>query len=204
MSVLTGHAIKQAYELGDLVIDPWEPSHLHHEDRINSASYDLRLGSTIAVYEDTVDFYKHTPLIKGAELCPKEDGFLDVRKENKVLKFEMTDSGFLLKPKIGYLLHTAERISSKKYVPIIEGKSSLGRLFVTAHVTAGYGDAGFDGQFTLEVTVTHPVIIVPGMLFCQVRFLTQLGELKDYKEKGNYKDELAKGPVPSMVHKQFR
>jgi dCTP deaminase len=101
-------------------------------------------------------------------------------------------------------MHTAERIVTDSFVPVLDGKSSLGRLFMQVHATAGYGDPGFDGQYTLEVTVTQPVVIYAGMRFCQIRFHTLVGfQRTSYQAKGHYIGPLAEGPVASMSWKQF-
>lgn len=206
--ILTGNAIREAVSNGDIVIDPWNPTHLHDEDRLNPASYDLYLGDQVAVYEraTVLDKYSRYPgPVDGRELYPIEC-VLDVREPQPVRTFFINpEVGWVLKPGIGYLMHTHERILTKKYVPVLDGKSSLGRLFITAHVTAGYGDAGFNGQYTLEVVaLTHGARVFPNMLFCQMRFHTQVGEPMEYGKKGNYVGVAAQGPVPSMIHKSFR
>ena len=113
------------------------------------------------------------------------------------------DTGFILMPGVGYLMHTHEKIHTDKYVPILDGKSSIGRLFCFVHVTAGYGDPGFDGQYTLEVAVLQPLIVYPGMRFCQIRFHTLVGDVDSYQKNGSYKGELAEGPIPSRSWKMF-
>jgi dCTP deaminase len=128
-------------------------------------------------------------------------GYLDAKEDNPTELRELPEEGFVLLPGIGYLLHTEERVRTDRYVPIIDGKSSIGRLFVTVHVTAGFGDPGFDGQYTLETTVTHPVKVYPGMRITQMRFHTIAGEVGLYE--GNYTGEGAKGPVASRSFKQF-
>lgn len=181
--------------------------------RLNPASYDLTLGKHVAVYKDCVVFQKPErgtqitfapPADPDRHMVPSWEP-LDVRRKHDVLIFEMNpDKGWLLKPGIGYLMHTAERIRTDDFVPVLDGKSSLGRLFMTAHVTAGFGDPGFDGQYTLEVVVTQPIIVYPGMRFCQIRFHTLVGRRSDYKKNGgHYVGSLAEGPVPSMSWKQF-
>ncbi len=185
--------------------------------RLNPASYDLLLGDKVAVYKSCVYFASNGNLAEpkddddaqfyaynGAHLHgPSGHGVLDSRKPNEVWNFTMKPEGWLLKPGIGYLMHTADRIGTDAFVPVLDGKSSLGRLFLTAHVTAGYGDPGFNGQYTLEVVVTQPVIVYPGMRFCQIRFHTMVGARVDYSEQGHYVGKLAEGPVPSMSWKQF-
>lgn len=222
--ILSRSEIAQAWSDGDIRITNFDHS------RLNPASYDLRLGSKVAVYSEAVMFsyesgrykyYYHAEsktyrsVFGDKELDLARDGISDlmhpypnymlsVHEKHDVSTFEMkAGKGWLLKPGIGYLMHTEERISTDKYVPILDGKSSLGRLFMTAHVTAGYGDPGFDGQYTLEVVVTHPVLVFPGMRFCQIRFHTLVGVPDSYKQQGHYVGQAAEGPVPSMSWKQF-
>lgn len=207
MGILTGKSIVKAIDSGDICIDPFDQDAVSFEDRLNPASYDLTLGHKVAVYRAVTsgDFAAPEPhLHAGLGLYPK-DGVLDAAKPNEVLEHEMEPGKpFYLRPGIGYLMHTAERIHTEKYVPIIDGKSSIGRLFVTCHITAGFGDAGFDGQYTLEVVAFHPVLVYPGMRFCQMRFHTMEGEVVSYKRKGNYQGKLAEGPIPSQSYKMFR
>ena len=75
---------------------------------------------------------------------------------------------------------------------------------IVIHLTAGYGDIGFDGQYTLEVSVLHPVRVYAGMRFCQMRFHRTVGMNVDYKERGHYVGDDAKGPIPSKVYMQFK
>jgi dCTP deaminase len=227
--ILSGRSILRAIQEGDIKITPFDAKDPECLKRLNPASYDLTLGREIAVYTDTTvpnfspdPYYEEfdgTDLknlvtgLPGWKVRPKEDaaakfsllkrGCLDAAKENEVARFTMQDEGFVLMPGVGYLMHTQERISTDRYVPIIDGKSSIGRLFCFVHVTAGYGDPGFDGQYTLEVAVLQPLVVYPGMRFCQIRFHTIVGEVDSYKEKGNYKGELAEGPVPSRSWKMF-
>jgi len=196
--ILSGFEIEKKIRSGAISIDPFDPA------LINSASIDLRLGSAVAVYEDVVGV-DLDGTIPGERFHAKTGtrARLSVAKKHTVRKFEIDSRGFLILPGIGYLMHTAERIKTDHYVPIIDGKSSTGRLFVAAHVTAGYGDPGYDGQYTLEVVAVHPVVIYPGMRFCQMRFHTFIGDVESYERKGNYRGDLAEGPVPSMSWKMF-
>ena len=201
--ILSGTVIEQAVKSGDIVIDPYNPAQL------NPASYDVTLGHEVCCYTDQVQFDAEYQQYNGTELHIRELGWLarlsvralDARAPNHTKTVKMSAKGFLLKPGIGYLLHTAERVRTDKYVPIVDGKSSIGRLFITVHVTAGYGDPGFDGQYTLETVVTHPVIVYPGMRIAQMRFHTMVGEPKLYE--GNYRGDASKGPIASKSYKQF-
>jgi dCTP deaminase len=183
MSILSGQAIVAARERGDIVIDPFRP------EMVNPASVDLTLGDHMAVYINSVG--PPTALVQRP---------LDPRVEQPVMALTIPSTGFTLRPGIGYLMHTVERVGSRRYVPVLDGKSSMGRLFVQIHVTAGFGDPGFFGQWTLEVVVTHPVILYPGMRIAQMRFHEMSGDVKLYE--GNYKDD-AEGPVASRAWRQF-
>lgn len=208
--VLTGHEIKYQCTRGNIIIDPF------NQDQINPASYDLRLGSKVAMYSKAVctSLHRHGPgdqpqeqvaavlRSRGRNLC-LQNAVMDSKEPQEVFEIEMDPTdGFLLTPGFGYLMHTAERVRTDKYVPVLDGKSSVGRLFIAVHVTAGYGDTGFDGQYTLEVVATHPVIVYPGMRFCQIRFHTAVGDVLPYA--GNYTGDASMGPVPSRAYNQFK
>ncbi len=203
--ILSGKSILSALKKGDIEITPFQADHVIFESRVNPASYDLTLGPEVAVYTATTypEFLAaNADELPGRGVRPR-NGTLDAARENEVARHQMSTKGFVLMPGVGYLMHTAEKICSNKYVPILDGKSSIGRLFCFVHVTAGYGDPGFDGQYTLEVVVMQPLIVYPGMKFCQIRFHTIVGEFDSYKRKGNYQGVLADGPVPSQSWRMF-
>ncbi len=183
MSILSGTAIRAAVARGDIQCEPFDPAML------NPASIDLTLGVEVAGY--------HIPQTYEV---PKDLQYIDARKEPKTGHHTMGPEGLILRLGLGYLMHTAERIGSTRYVPVLDGKSSLGRLFVQIHMTAGYGDPGFFGQWTLEVVVVQPVRLYPGMRIAQMRFHSIEGEVELYS--GNYKDD-ASGPVASRAWRQF-
>lgn len=213
--ILSGSAIKEFVEAGRIKIDPFR------EDRLNPGSYDLTLGRKVAVYRTVTcgDFGKVRPdgvfgeglysnsagnpnrPVPGRKLVP--NGYLDAAIDNDILSHELEPGeAIFLRPGIGYLMHTEERVWTDSFVPVLDGKSSIGRLFAVMHVTAGYGDANFSGQYTLEVVVTHPVILYAGMRCCQIRFHTIVGRKDQYD--GNYKGEDARGPVASKAWKQIK
>jgi dCTP deaminase len=177
--ILSGKEIENALLLGDISISPFEVSQL------NPASYDLTLGDGITVYSKVW----------------KRGSYLDPKADNPTNSFKMIPEGFILKPGIGYLMHTKEIVGTNRYVPAIDGKSSIGRLFVFVHVTAGLGDPGFKGQYTLEVLTTYPIRVYPGMRICQIRFFTVRGEINLYK--GHYQGDNARGAVASHAYEQF-
>jgi dCTP deaminase len=195
--ILSDLAIRQAVEDGDIEIDPFNPDH------VNITSYDLTLGDEVRVYHDPqlpVPEYARNPRIQPPYVE------LDARKEPTTVAWKFdSEKGVLLQPGVGYLMHTRERVRTTKFNPILDGKSSIGRLFIQVHATAGYGDPGFDGQYTLEVLVHHPVKVYAGMRFCQIRFHTIAGELsKTYDQVGHYTGGFSSGAVASQAWRQFK
>jgi len=191
--ILSGPEIERQVTGGNIEITPWDLK------KSNPASFDLTLGGLGAVYSEVVE-HRDLSDPSGRSFYPK-DGVLDSAKDNPTLQFELPKSGFVLKPGIGYLLHTEEIICAEEFVPVLDGKSSIGRLFTKIHETAGYLDPSFRGQVTLEVTVVHAVWVYPGMRIGQIRFHTLVGELRPYN--GNYTGDRAKGPVGSRCWKQL-
>jgi len=139
--ILSNKQIKERIEQGDIIITPY------NEENLGSNSYDLHLSKHLAVYESHI---------------------LDSKKENKLRRLEMTDCGYTLQPQTLYLGSTVEFTSTKNLVPFIEGKSSGGRLGISIHATAGKGDNGFAGYWTLEISVLQPVMVYPNMPIAQI------------------------------------
>jgi dCTP deaminase len=197
--ILTGPEILKQVKARRIQITPF------NRRRINPASYDLALGSKVAVYKDAVHTWGpggYSTGRDGAHFQVANRLVLDAKKKLSVLTFDMDpEQGWVLLPGILYLMHTAEVITSDSFNPVLDGKSSIGRLGIVIHLTAGYGDIGYLGQYTLEVTAVHPVKIYPGMRFCQMRFHAVEGETLSYKKTGNYKGKAATGPVPSKAWK---
>ena len=198
--IITGEQIKEAIKQATLTIDPFV------EENVQPASIDLTLGDEVRVYAHHVrhtEYEDHKLYQPGASMSPKT-AWMDPKEKQETFTFKMEERGWLIKPGILYLMHTRERICAKTMVSVLDGKSSIGRLGVVIHLTAGYGDPGFDGQYTLEVTCIHPVILYPGMKIAQMRFHVMYGEADtSYATKGHYVDGKAMGAIPSMAHKQF-
>jgi dCTP deaminase len=200
--ILTGTAILKAVSLGLIAIDPL------NRENVNPASIDLTLGEEIKVYRDNIkcDELKEENE-DGRGILPRDDGSdwvdpLDAKKDNPTVSFKKKlNDRFLLRPGVGYLMHTAESISTGYFNPVLDGKSSIGRLFISVHETAGYGDVGFSGQYTLEVSVIHPVWVYIGQKIAQMRFHSLLGPREQYK--GNYMGATAHGAISSKSWKQF-
>lgn len=189
--ILTGKEIHKQVLLHEIEISPFD------EKCLNSVSIDLRLGDKFAVYSKNAGWSN-----EGTVTRLKSQEPLDAADENYTISGTIPHHGMVLRPGILYLMHTVERVYTKFYVPVLDGKSSIGRLGIKVHETAGYGDPGFNGQYTLEVTVVHPVRIYPNMRFCQMRFHTLTGPLELYD--GHYKGKTSEGPVPSMSWRQFK
>jgi dCTP deaminase len=174
--ILSDQEILAAIERGEIAISPFTRTCL------GSNSYDVHLGKTLAVYKDSV---------------------LDARKHNEISYFEIPPEGFVLQPNELYLGVTLEYTETKKHVPFLEGKSSVGRLGIDIHATAGKGDIGFCNHWTLEISVKKPVRVYVGMPVGQLIYFTVQGEaLIPYSAKTNAKYN-TKGalPVESMMWK---
>jgi dCTP deaminase len=176
-SILSGLAIEDAVKRGAIEIEPFD------RRQLNPVSYDLTLGHVILSYDFGI--------------------IHDVKDEPKRFRHAtIGPEGFVIHPGHGYLMHTRERIKTDHFVPVLDGKSSVGRLFISVHQTAGYGDPGFDGQYTLEVTTLYSIRLYEGMRIAQMRFHTVDGPVDLYK--GNYTGERAVGAVPSRAWRQFQ
>jgi dCTP deaminase len=150
--ILSGHQIKA--NLGaNIVIDPFE------ESQLNPNSYNLTLHNELMVYEEVV---------------------LDMCKPNRVRRITIPPEGLVLSPNQLYLGRTMERTETHTFVPMIEGRSSVGRLGLFVHVTAGFGDVGFCGYWTLEMFAVQPVRIYPGVQICQIFFHEISGSYTEY------------------------
>ncbi|HEX3018136.1 MAG TPA: dCTP deaminase [Caproicibacter sp.] len=158
---------------GDIVIEPFEKS------RVNPNSYNLTLHNELLVYTGDV---------------------LDMKKPNPVRKIIIPENGLKLEPGRLYLGRTAEYTKTEHFVPMLEGRSSVGRLGLFIHITAGFGDVGFAGYWTLEMFCTQPVIIYPGVEICQIYYHTIEGDYDRY-DSGKYQNN--EGIQPSLLYRDF-
>ena len=134
------------------------------------------------------------------ELMEYDNEVLDMKKENTASSLIIPEEGLLLKPGKLYLGRTTEYTKSDKFVPMLEGRSSIGRLGIFIHVTAGFGDIGFQGYWTLEIFVVQPLVIYPNVEICQIYFHSIEGEYESYKS-GKYQKN--SGIQPSYLFKDF-
>lgn len=194
--MLSGPEIVRQVEAGKIAISAFDAS------CVGPNSYDLRLDSRLLVYEAAARrhdwlaqrrFRWWNPL----SWSPPSVRALDPRVEEPVVEYVIPDAGMTLYPGVLYLGSTVEHTSTTCFVPWIDGRSSIGRLGLGVHVTAGLGDAGFSGTWTLEITVVQPVVVFPQMKVCQICFDELSGDYKPYD--GRYRDQ--NGPVSSRYHR---
>ena len=112
-----------------------------------------------------------------------EEVVLDMRKANRVRRIAIPPDGLVLQPNQLYLGRTVERTETHNLVPMIEGRSSVGRLGLFVHVTAGFGDVGFCGYWTLEMFAVQPVRIYPGVPICQIFYHDIRGDVHRVRQR---------------------
>ena len=170
--ILTGEEIKSKLDR-DIIIKPYE------EKLLNPNSYNLRLHNELLVYNSMP---------------------LDMKKLNQTESLIIPEDGLVLQPGILYLGRTIEFTETHNLVPMLEGRSSIGRLGMFVHVTAGFGDVGFKGYWTLEIQVIHPLKIYSGVEICQIFYHTIEGGVREYNS-GKYQNN--HGIQPSLLYKDF-
>ena len=131
------------------------------------------------------------------------DHVLDAKKHNQIQSFEIPPEGFVLEPSRFYLGVTEEYTETHAHVPFLEGKSSVGRLGIDIHATAGKGDVGFCNYWTLEISVKQPVRVYAGMPIGQLIYFDVKGEIQNlYNKKSSAKyNTKTHLPVESMMFK---
>lgn len=114
----------------------------------------------------------HKPTIESLSMAP-----IDMRANNETIEFTIPEEGYVLQPGVLYIGRTVERTSTDKFIPMINGRSSGGRLGISIHICAGFGDIGFDGTWTLEITAVEPVRIYPYAEIAQVCYFQPVGKI---------------------------
>ena len=171
--ILSGKEIKN--KIGkEIKIEPY------NENQLNPNSYNLRLHNELLVYDEEI---------------------LDMKKPNKVKRIIIPEEGLVLEPGKLYLGRTLEYTETDKYVPMLEGRSSIGRLGLFIHVTAGFGDVGFKGYWTLEIFCVQPIRIYSGVELCQIYYHSVEGDYDEYTS-GKYQNN--EGVQPSLLYKDFQ
>ena len=151
-----------------------------------------KIQDQLAIIEDKTDEFREQVLREVA---------LDPKKDNETLDIEIPEEGYVLLPGTLYLGETEEYTETYGFIPNIDGRSTTGRLGIEIHRTAGFGDNGFKGKWTLEITVTHPVIVYPGMEIGQLYYETIDGD-SSMKYEGKYQNQ--EGVQAAKVDKAYR
>jgi dCTP deaminase len=174
--ILSDTRILEEMEKGTIKVEPY------NRECLGSNSYDIHLGKVLAKYTDNE---------------------LDAKKHNTIEYFEIPEEGIVLHPHEFYLGVTAEYTETHAHVPFLEGKSSTGRLGIDIHATAGKGDVGFCGNWTLEISVKQPVRVYAGMPVGQLIYFPVDGEIevKYNQKKGAKYSGQPNRPVESMMWK---
>ena len=170
--ILSGKEI-QRHMGKDIVIQPFDPK------RLNPNSYNLSLHNELLVYENRL---------------------LDMKVPNPVKTLTIPESGLVLEPDKLYLGRTNEFTQTDRFVPMLEGRSSVGRLGLFIHVTAGFGDVGFAGYWTLEIFCVQPIRIYPNVEICQIYYHDIQGDY-DLYQSGEYQNNT--GIQPSLLYRDF-
>lgn len=176
--ILSDHEILEQIKKGTIVIEPF------NRECLGSNSYDVHLGPHLSVYKNAT---------------------LDAKKHNEIETFEIPSEGFLLHPNELYLGVTQEYTETHAHVPFLEGKSSVGRLGIDIHATAGKGDVGFSNYWTLEISVKKPVRVYRGMPIGQLIYFELKGQiLTPYNKKSSAKyNQKTQLPVESHMWRNF-
>lgn len=177
--ILSDKRILAEMEAGNIVVEPFRP------ECLGTNSYDVHLSKHLAIY------------------TARE---LDAKKHNEIHNFEIPEEGFVLQPGELYLGATEEYTETHAHVPFLEGKSSIGRLGIDIHATAGKGDVGFCNYWTLEISCIKPVRVYAGMPVGQLIYFAVEGDIQHFYNKKPSAKYIQKTPKPmeSMMWKNFK
>jgi dCTP deaminase len=159
---LTGNEVIECVKKGEIIIDPFD------ENNINPNSYNYYLDKKIKRITNQI---------------------IDLKKEEEYEELLIGEDGLLLFPGECYLGATREYFGSDHFASLITGRSSIGRKFITNHITAGLIDQGFFGKITLEITVKKPTIVYTDVKFGQIFWFTVKGEKRLYTGKYQNQNE---------------
>lgn len=184
--ILSDRDLRARLERGDLVVEPLDDPEL----QIQPSSIDLRLASTFVVYQ-----LPHVPCIDARDPATVEQYTETIEIAN--------GEGFVLQPGEFALGATMERVRiPSDLVARVEGRSSIGRLAVVVHATAGFVDPGFEGRITLELSNLGrcAVKLYPGMRISQIVLHTMTsGAERPYGAARGSKYQGQQGPVASRI-----
>ena len=170
--ILTGQEIER--QLGDaIVIRPFKASQL------NPNSVNLHLHDELLMYEELV---------------------LDMKKPSRMRRIEIPDDGFVIAPHHLYLGRTVEWTETHSHVPVVQARASVAHLGLFVQVTAGFGNVGYCGHWTLQMFAVQPVKIYPGVPICQIAYHQVTGDHQPYKSD---KYQNNHDVQPSMLYKEL-
>lgn len=170
--ILSGEEIRS--RLGsDICIAPFS------DDHCNPNSYDLTLHNELLVYEEVV---------------------LDIKEPNRFRRLSIPEEGLILSPGQLYLGRTVEYTETHRLVPMISGRSSLSRLGLFVHGSAGFGSIGYRGHWTIELYTVQPIRIYPNVKICQIAYHEITG---DIRECCSSKYQNSRDIQPSLMFKEF-
>lgn len=220
---LTGPEILRRMQANnpDIIIEPFDLRCL------GSNSYDLHLADTLRVYKHTIPTgmkpaikYKGAPILHDMSdwfetdtaytLFEKNPEIYDIRnprylidptnpEHHKTIDIKIPETGLILSPVIGYLGATVEYTETRNLFPYIDGKSSVGRNFILNHHTAGRGDDGFCGEWTLEIRVLYPTVVYPNMRIGQIYYERSSGNRMPYDKNPASHYNGQRGPTAAAV-----
>ncbi len=153
---LTGCEIEKMVQAGKIFIEPFDKAYL------NPNSYNYHLGER---------------MMRLMGDC------IDMREQDEYEELTVPPEGLTLYPGECYLGTTNEIFGSDHFASLVTGRSSVGRKFVTNHITAGLIDQGFHGRITLEITVQKPTIVYPNIAFGQIFWFSVMGDPNLYHGK---------------------
>lgn len=170
--ILTGNEIINRLNK-EIFIEPF------NLQQINPNSYNLSLANELMIYNEEI---------------------LDPKRNNMVEKIIIPEEGYILEPNKVYLARTVEYTKTLNLVPMIIGRSSLGRLGLAVHVSSGFGDVGYSGYWTMQLVCVQQIKIYPDMKICQIFYNTICGNSVDYiSDKYQNSDEI----IASKIFKEF-
>lgn len=118
---------------------------------------------------------------------------------HETVEFKIPDQGLLLNPMFGFLGSTVEYTETRNLIPHIDGKSSVGRNFIKNHFTAGRGDDGFCGEWTLEIEVLYPTVVYPYMRIGQIYYEKISGNRMPYDKIKTSHYNGQRGPTVAAI-----
>ncbi len=195
MSILTGPEIERLVISGGdatrrIVLDPFDAKFA------GPNSFDLHLGDELLIYDVDREKWQDDAATGRRSFVTVLDA-IDAKSPPKTKTLTIPSEGYVIEPNRVYLAATREYTETFGLVPIVWGRSSVGRLGVSVHCTAGFGDTSFCGHWGLQISCVQPVRIYAGMKIAQVVYFTTEGELREYQ--GRYQNQAAT-PIASRFH----